>query len=92
MHVKKLKSFKSRIWEKKEAKYAKTLAKIQVTAIFLKQVMRRNVFPKFIEICMKHHAGTNRDGHQRGGGKPAETPVIEFCYKSVNYLLKNHKT
>ena len=32
---------------------AKTLSKIQITAIFLKQDMRRNVLPKFIEICMK---------------------------------------
>ena len=43
----------SRIWKKKEGKYAKPLAKIQVTAIFLKQDMKRNVFPKFIEICME---------------------------------------
>ena len=28
---------KSRIWEKKEGKYGKILAKIQLTAIFLKQ-------------------------------------------------------
>ena len=41
---------KSRIWENKEGKYAKPLAKIQVTAIFLKQDMQRNVLPKFIEI------------------------------------------
>ena len=45
---------KSRIWEMKEGKYAKkTLAKIQVTAILLKQDMRRNVLPKLIEICME---------------------------------------
>ena len=31
--------------------YAKTLAKIQVTAIFLTEDMRKNVFLKFIEIC-----------------------------------------
>ena len=34
--------------EKKEGKYAKTLAKIQITAIFVKRVMRRNVLPKLI--------------------------------------------
>ena len=39
---------KSRIWEKKEDNYAKTVAKIQVTAIFLLQDMRRNFLPKFI--------------------------------------------
>ena len=36
-----------RIWEKIEGKYAKPLAKIQVTAIFLKEDMRRNVLSKF---------------------------------------------
>ena len=35
---------KCRIWEKKEGKYAKSLAKIQVTSIFLKQDMRRYFF------------------------------------------------
>ena len=40
----------SRIWEKKEGKYAKSLAKMQVTAIFLEQDLRRNVLPKFIEM------------------------------------------
>ena len=30
-----------------------TLAKIQITAIFLMQDMRRNFLPKFIEICME---------------------------------------
>ena len=39
--------------EKKEGKYAKPLAKIQVTAIFLKQDMRRNDLTKFIDIAME---------------------------------------
>ena len=39
--------------EKKEGKYAKTLAKIQVTVIFLMQDMWRNALPKRIEICME---------------------------------------
>ena len=43
----------SKIGEMKEGKYAKPLPKIQVTAIFLKQDMRRNVLTKFIEICME---------------------------------------
>ena len=37
--------------EKKEGAYANTLAKIQVTANFLMEDMRRNFLPKFIEIC-----------------------------------------
>ena len=34
--IKKLQWIKSRIWEKKEGKYSKALAKIQVKAVFLK--------------------------------------------------------
>ena len=37
--------------KKEERKYAKTLAKIQVTAIFLKRDMRRTFLPKFIVLC-----------------------------------------
>ena len=44
---------KSRIGEKKERNYANTLAKIQATANFLMEDMRRNFLPKFIEICME---------------------------------------
>ena len=44
---------KFRIWEKKEGKYAKPLAKIQVTAISLKKDMRRNVSLEFIELCIE---------------------------------------
>ena len=36
---------------KKEGKYANTLARKQVTAIFLMEDMRRIFLPKFIEIC-----------------------------------------
>ena len=35
---------KSRVWKKKEGRYAKSLSKIQVTTIFLKEYVRRNVF------------------------------------------------
>ena len=41
------------MWEKKEGKYPKTLAKIQITKSFVKQDMRRNVLPKFKEICLE---------------------------------------
>ena len=34
----------------KEGKYAKTLTKIQVSAIFQMQDIRRNGLPKFIEL------------------------------------------
>ena len=53
--------------------------------------MWRNVFPKFIEICMGTPAGAHLDGHQHGGRKSAETSVTEFCYKSVNLSLEELK-
>ena len=44
---------KFRIWEMEGGKYAKTLAKIQVRGIFRIRDIRRNVLPKFIELCME---------------------------------------
>ena len=61
-----------------------TVAKIQVTAIFLTQDMRRNFLSKFIEICME-------TPHQHGGRKPTETSVTEFCYKRVKVKNINIK-
>ena len=45
---------KSRIWEMKEDKYTKSLAKNQVYAIVHMRDSRKKVFPKFINIklCM----------------------------------------
>ena len=74
-----------------EGRYAKTLAKIQVTALFLMEDLRRNVFPKFIEICMETPCWYPSNGHQHGGRKPTETSVTEFCYKSVNLSLEELK-
>ena len=45
----------------KGGKYAKTLAKIQVRGIFRIQDIRRNVLPKFIEICWRRPAGAHPD-------------------------------
>ena len=54
--------------------------------------MRRNVFPKFIEICLwRRHVGAHLHGHQHGGSKQAEKAVTEFCYKSVNISLDELK-
>ena len=39
--------------EMKGGTYTKTLAKIQVRGIFRIRDIRRNVLPKFIEICME---------------------------------------
>ena len=73
----------------KGGKYAKTLAKIQVRGMFRMRDIRRNVLPKYIEICKAgRHAGAHSDEHQHGGGKPTETSVTEFCYKSVCLFFK----
>ena len=73
----------------KGGKYAKTLAKIQVRGMFRMRDIRRNVLPKYIEICKAgRHAGAHSDEHQHGGGKPTETSVTEFCYKSMNLFFQ----
>ena len=41
----------------KEEKYANILAKIQVSAVFRRWDILRNVLPRFIELCME----TNRN-------------------------------
>ena len=53
-----------------------TVAKFQVTAIFLVQDVRRNFLPKFIEVWFiwRRDAGAHPDG--------------QFCYKSVNLSLE----
>ena len=66
----------------------KILAKIQVRGIFRIRDIRRNVLPKFIEICMRRHAGAHLDELQHGGRIPIETSVTEICYKSVNLFLE----
>ena len=53
--------------------------------------MRRNVFPKFIEICMETPCWCHLHGHQHGGRKPAETSVTEFFYERVNLSLEQLK-
>ena len=65
---------KSRIWEKKEGDDAKTFAKIQLTAIFLIQDVRRNFFPRI------YSGNFYGDALLGGGRKPTETSVAEFCY------------
>ena len=63
----------SRIWEMKEDKYTKRLAKNQVCAIFQMRDIRKNDLPssKLIKHCM---------GHQYGRRIPTETSVFEFSY------------
>ena len=72
----------------KGGKYTKTLAQIWVEEIIRIRDIRGNVLPKFIELRMETPAGAHPDELQHGGRKPTETTVTEFCYKSVNLLLK----
>ena len=81
---------KSRTWEMKGGTYTKTLPKIHVRGIFRIGDIRRNVLPKFIEICMESrpHVGAHLDELQHGVRKPTETFVTDFGYKSVNLFFE----
>ena len=62
-----------------------TLAKIQVRGIFRIRDIRRNVFPKLIEISMETPCSQAcLDELQHGGRKLTETSVTDFCHKSEN--------
>ena len=52
MKIKTVQQIKSGIWEMKGGKFTKFLAKIQIRRIFRIRDIRRNVLPKFIEICI----------------------------------------
>ena len=79
---------KSRIWEMKEDKYTKSLAKNQVSAIIDMQDIRKNVLPKFIRLCMKTPSWCPFKCHKFGRQKQTETSVMEFCYLCVNSSLE----
>ena len=79
---------KSRIWEMKEDKYAKSLAKNQVCAIIDMRDIRKNVLSKFIRLCMKTLWWCPFKGHKYGRRKPTETSVFEFSYLRVNSSLE----
>jgi len=72
----------------KEGKYAKTLAKILVTAILLCEIRGEIFYPNLERFVWRRHAGAHPYGHQHGGRKPTETSITEFCYKSVNLSLE----
>ena len=82
----------SRIWDMIDDCNINNLSKNQVFAVFNSRAIRRSVSSKFIEICMgRHVGGCHPDGNQHGDGKPTETSVTEFCYKSVNLSLEELK-
>ena len=74
---------KSRIWEMKEDKYTKSVAKNQVCAIFYMREILKNVLPRFIRLCMEMPCWC----HQYCRRKPTETSVFEFSYQWGNSSL-----
>ena len=79
---------KSRIWEMRGGKHAKTLAKTQASGIFRMRDIRKNDLPKLKQLCMKTSCCCHLDGHQHGGRKPTETFGPGFCYENVNSSLE----
>ena len=71
---------KSRIWEMKEDKNKKSLAKNQVYAVVHMRDIRKNVLPKFIKLCMETPCLCPIQGHKYGGRKPTEISVFQFSY------------
>ena len=69
---------KSRIWEVKEDKYAKGLAKNQVCAMFHLRDIRKTVLPKFIKLCMETPCLCPFEGHKYGRRKPTERLFLSF--------------
>ena len=57
--------------------------------IFRIRDIRRNVLPKFIDICMEKPCWCSPGmSSNMADGKPTETSVTEFCYKSVILFLE----
>ena len=73
---------KSRIWEMKEGSYTKTLTMFQVSTIFHTRDIRRNVVPKFIELCMEKPCWFSLQGHQHGGRNQQEQLHSSFATKA----------
>ena len=82
---------KSRIWEMKEDKYTKSLAKNQVSAIIHIRDIRKNVLPKLIRFVWRRMVGVPLRGTKYGRRKPTETSVFEFSYLCVNSSLEELK-
>ena len=51
-----------------------------ICAIFHMRVIRENVLPKFITLCMERPWLCPFEGHKYGCRKPTETFVFEFSY------------
>ena len=66
------------IWEMKEDKFTKSLAKNQVCAIIHKQDIWKNILPRSIQLCMETPYWCPFEGHKCGRRRPKETSVFEF--------------
>ena len=69
-------------WENREGKYATTLSKIQVTAIFIilpTEICGEIFYTNLWRFVSRRHSGAHPDGHQHGSWKPTETPVTKLC-------------
>ena len=79
---------KSRIWEMKEEKYEKSLAKNQVYAIVHMRDIRKNVLPKIIKFCMKTPCFVPFRGTNMAAGNQQNHVFFEFSYLCVNCSLE----
>ena len=68
-------------------KYAKTLAKIQFSAIFHMRDIQRNILPKFIEICLEKPCCwmvTNMTAGKRKHLSPGFATASEFISQGTH--------
>ena len=72
----------------KEDIYTKSYAKNQVYAIVHMRDTRKNVLPKFRQLCMETPCLCPFQGRQYGRRKPTETSVFKFSYLCVNSSLE----
>ena len=83
---------KSRIWEMKEDKYAKSLSKNHFCAIFHLRNIRKNLFTQSYKALYGDDMFSlcPFQGHKYiyGRQKPTETSDFEFCYLCVNSSLE----
>ena len=78
----------SRIQEMKGGKYAKVLAKIQVSALFHMRDIRRIWFTWIYRARALYGDAVLDDGQQTWRPVPTETPVTELRCENVNSTLK----
>ena len=69
-----------------------TLAKIQVTAIFLMEDMEKNFSPKFLEICMETRCWCPSEmGTNMAAGNQQKHLALSLLQKGELMELKNVK-